>query len=159
MEVIHYVTGDATTPQGEGAKVIIHVCNDVGGWGKGFVLALSRRWPQPEASYRRWHREGDDSPFELGQVQFVQVEPMLWVANLIGQHGVRPSDGRPPIRYEAIRAGLSRVAEFASKNSATVHMPRIGCGLAGGNWDEVEPLIREALIAAGVAVTVYDFPA
>jgi hypothetical protein len=36
-------------------------------------------------------------------------------------------------------------------------MPRIGCGLAGGTWDKIEPLIRETLCAAGVPVTVYDF--
>jgi hypothetical protein len=36
-------------------------------------------------------------------------------------------------------------------------MPRIGCGLAGGKWSEVEPLIEEHLIAAGVPVTAYDF--
>ncbi|MEV6001124.1 Appr-1-p processing protein, partial [Streptomyces griseomycini] len=28
----------------KGVKVIAHVCNDIGGWGKGFVLAVSRRW-------------------------------------------------------------------------------------------------------------------
>jgi hypothetical protein len=36
-------------------------------------------------------------------------------------------------------------------------MPRIGCGLAGGEWSKVEPLIEEHLCGAGLAVTVYDF--
>ena len=36
-------------------------------------------------------------------------------------------------------------------------MPRIGCGLAGGKWSVVEPLIEQQLVAAGVAVTVYDY--
>lgn len=36
-------------------------------------------------------------------------------------------------------------------------MPRIGCGLAGGQWEEIEPLIVSQLIEKGVAVTVYDF--
>lgn len=58
--VISYVTGDATHPHGQGPKVICHVCNDIGGWGRGFVLALSRRWPQPEADYRAWRRSGND---------------------------------------------------------------------------------------------------
>lgn len=44
---IEYVRGDATTPLGKGPKVIAHVRNDLGGWGKGFVLAISRRWPEP----------------------------------------------------------------------------------------------------------------
>ncbi|EGJ73150.1 hypothetical protein STTU_0361 [Streptomyces sp. Tu6071] len=46
-EEITYVRGDATAPRGRGPRVIAHVCDDRGGWGKGFVLALSRRWPEP----------------------------------------------------------------------------------------------------------------
>jgi len=42
---------------------------------------------------------------------------------------------------------------------ASVHMPRIGCGLAGGRWDRIEPLIDTALCQRGVPVTVYDFDA
>lgn len=50
---IQYITGDATDPTGGGNKIIAHVCNDIGAWGAGFVLAISRRWPQPEAEYRK----------------------------------------------------------------------------------------------------------
>ena len=42
---INYVIGDATQPIGDGAKIIVHVCNDIGGWGRGFVLALTKKWP------------------------------------------------------------------------------------------------------------------
>src|SRR5450432_2309150 len=102
---ISYVTGDATVPIGAGPKVIVHVCNDVGGWGRGFVVAVSKRWPEPETCYRAWFRDGGAPPFELGQVQFVEVCSELWVANMIGQHDTRPEGGRPPVRYEAIRTG------------------------------------------------------
>ncbi|HEY4003101.1 MAG TPA: Appr-1-p processing protein, partial [Candidatus Xenobia bacterium] len=83
---IQYVQGDATTPQGPGNQILVHLCNDIGRWGKGFVMAVSARWPEPEQSYRQWHRLRQG--FELGQVQFVPVSPTLWVANLIGQHDV-----------------------------------------------------------------------
>ena len=33
-------------------------------------------------------------------------------------------------------------------------MPRIGCGLAGGTWKEVEPIVQAAL--DGLPVVVYD---
>jgi O-acetyl-ADP-ribose deacetylase (regulator of RNase III) len=78
---IVYVRGDATTPVGKGPKVIAHVCNDRGGWGKGFVLALSRRWPEPEAAYRRWYREHARNDFALGAVQLVQVGGRLCAMN------------------------------------------------------------------------------
>jgi O-acetyl-ADP-ribose deacetylase (regulator of RNase III) len=155
---IEYVTGDATQPLGEGAKIIVHVCNDIGGWGRGFVSALSKRWPEPEQSYRSWHRGEVDAPFALGEVQFVQVGDAVWVANLIGQRDVGIEGGVPPVRYEAIRKGLQRVAVEAQRLRASIHMPRIGCGLAGGEWEEVCKIIEQELVNKGVAVSVYDLP-
>ncbi|MFD4903069.1 macro domain-containing protein [Streptomyces sp. NPDC058411] len=157
MPGITYVRGDATSPQGKGVKLIVHVCNDLGGWGKGFVLAVSRRWPGPEASYRRWHRERAGNDFGLGAAQFVQVEPYIWVANVVGQRGIRTGSKGVPVRYEAIDAGLDKVAGKAAELGASVHMPRIGCGLAGGTWSRVEPLVSDRLVARGIEVTVYDF--
>ena len=156
MSEIRYVRGDATAPSVKGVKVIAHVCNDLGGWGKGFVLALSRRWPEPEAAYRAWHRDRASNDFALGAVQFVQVEPYVWVANMIGQRGMRTGSKGAPVRYEAIGTALGRVAGRAAGLEASVHMPRIGCGLAGGKWSRVEPLISDRLTRRGIPVTVYD---
>lgn len=131
---INYVKGEATQPEGEAPRVITHVCNDIGAWGKGFVVAISKRWPLAEQRYREWNKLGSDGdvPFTLGQVQFVEVEPATWIANILGQHGIRRRGGKPPIRYEALRQGLRGVAIHATDVKASVHMPRIGCGLAGG---------------------------
>jgi hypothetical protein len=35
-------------------------------------------------------------------------------------------------------------------------MPRIGTGLAGGNWAMIEPIIQQQLCNQGLDVTVYD---
>src|SRR5437016_861603 len=118
---ISYEVGDATRPSHSGGKIIVHICNDTGGWGKGFVVALSRRWPEPEQRYRAWWRREETPAFTLGQVQFVQVEDDLLVANLIGQHGMGVRDGVPPVRYEAIREGLRLVATKAKELGASVH--------------------------------------
>ncbi len=144
--MITYVVGDATRPQGDGPKIIAHVCNDVGAWGAGFVMALSDRWTAPELAYRAMSQRA------LGEVQFVGVERDLFVANMIAQ----TLGGKVPLRYEALRKCLHTVA--SAFRGASVHMPRIGCGLAGGTWAEVEPIIQETLCAAGVPVTVYDLP-
>ncbi|MYS06674.1 Appr-1-p processing protein [Streptomyces sp. SID6041] len=160
MNGITYVRGDATAPRGKGVKIVAHVVNDLGGWGKGFVLAVSRRWPEPEAAYRRWHRERARNDFGLGAAQFVQVEPYVWVANLVGQRGMRTGRSTGvPVRYEAIDAALGLLADRAEELGASVHMPRIGCGLAGGTWDRVEPLVVRRLVERGTPVTVYDFGA
>jgi O-acetyl-ADP-ribose deacetylase (regulator of RNase III) len=155
MTPISYVKGDATNPLGGGKKVIAHCCNDLGRWGKGFVMALSRRWEQPEAEYRGWHQDGTN--FALGAIQLVQVGEYVCVANMIGQHGIKAGSKGPPIRYDAIRECMAKLAVAARDLGASVHMPRIGCGLAGGRWELVEPLILETLGAADVPVTVYDF--
>ncbi|MET8646275.1 Appr-1-p processing protein [Streptomyces sp. NPDC004096] len=157
MSEILYVRGDATVPSGEGVKVVAHVCNDIGGWGRGFVKAVSERWPEPEAAYRAWYRAREENDFALGAVQVVRVETDVWVANLIGQRGIRRRGSRAvPVRYEAIDTALAALAPRALDLGAGVHMPRIGCGLAGGTWSRVEPLISERLLKRGVHVTVYD---
>ena len=180
--MIEYVSGDATRPQGGGPKVIAHVCNDEGGWGAGFVLAVSRRWPQPEACYREWngHRKLDEmrlqnptkgkiivttGDFELGSVQLVQVEHDTYVANMIAQKGFsETAEDGPPIRYKALGQCLERLAVLArtlpdgpdgmGRKAPSFHLPRIGCGLAGGSWHLVGPIVAAALY--GFSVTVYD---
>ena len=153
---ITYLIGDATQPIGEGLKIIVHVCNDIGAWGRGFVMEISKKWPEPERCYRSWHRGEECKPFALGEVQFVKVSDSIWVANLIGQRDVKPQNGIPPVRYEAIQKGLKTISTEAKRNEATIHMPRIGCGLAGGQWGKVGKIVEEELINQGVPVTVYD---
>ncbi|MET9882314.1 macro domain-containing protein [Streptomyces sp. NPDC006430] len=156
MERLRILTGDATGPQAKGPKIIAHLCNDIGGWGKGFVLALSRRWPEPEADFRAWHRGRAGNDYGLGAVRLVQVEEDTWVANMVGQRGIRTDSGGVPIRYDAVERCLAALTEHAVERGASVHMPRIGCGLAGGTWPRIEPLITRTLCARGVVVTVYD---
>lgn len=155
MSSINYTIGDATRPEGRPA-IIVHICNDVGAWGAGFVLAISRRWTEPERLYRSWARGGEAQPFELGEVQFVRVEPGLVVANLVGQHGLRRRGAERPVRIDAIAHGLRTVAARARELGASVHMPRIGCGLAGGRWAEIGPVVERELSDRDVALTVYD---
>jgi len=156
MKDIQYIKGDATSPQKLGNKIIVHICNDIGGWGKGFVMAISKRWKKPENQYREWFKSKDN--FELGEVQFVQVQEDLWVANLIGQHKInKDENGAAPIRYNAIEEGLDKVCSFGKENNATIHMPRIGCGLAGGKWEIIEPIILKTLSEHNIEVIVYDF--
>jgi hypothetical protein len=90
------------------------------------------------------------------------------VANIVGRHGIRtrkgirtesgtePADSGPPIRYDAVWECLHTLAGHAVRLHASVHMPRIGCGLAGGTGDRVEPLVTEALGAGDVRTVVYD---
>lgn len=167
MIPIKYVIGDATEPQGPGRRIIAHVCNDMGAWGAGFVLALSAKDAAPMFSYRDWyaHRKNkvlnelNGTPsFGLGEIMFTPflTDSDVFVCNMIAQNGQRASAVTIPLNYEALRQCLSELMRKAVVAGASVHMPRIGCGLAGGTWDKVAPIIQRELSAYNVPVTVYD---
>lgn len=160
MARIHYVLGDATRPQGPaGPKIIAHVCNDIGGWGAGFVLALSRWDDTPERVYRQM--AGQDA-LVLGEVHYANFGPHeddVYVANMVAQRGFKTVHNKIPLDYKALRECLDAVGDYAADIEATVHMPRIGCGLGGGEWGVVEEAILALLIDIyDVDVYVYDLP-
>lgn len=156
--MITYLTGDATNPGKPG--IIVHICNNKGGWGGGFVSAISKRWPEPEAAYRAWAKDGRNG-FGLGQIQLVNVGGGLTVANMIAQNGY-PTPSRPDaVSYTGLARCLGGIravllAERAQGMTRIIHMPRIGTGLAGGTWDKIEPIINWRL--GGFPVCVYDLP-
>lgn len=188
---LHYVSGDATSvTNGNGPKIIVHVCNDIGAWGKGFVMAIHSKWPGVRKKYKTWHKKG--TRFRLGAVQIITVtkamcanapahealrnaSSRLAVANIIGQRGIRRDTNMTPIKYEAVEEGLHAIGDYASQmqcspgsikdrsppdaGSPSLHMPRIGCGLAGGRWSHIEPIILKTLDAfPTLHVYVYDLP-
>lgn len=158
MNAIAYTKGDATQPTTRPA-VIAHVCNDAGGWGKGFVLSISARWDAPEFAYRKWHRLGSKpnspTPFRLGLTQLVQVEPDLYVLNMVAQHQYYDARTNPvPLRYEALEACLKELFSIAANQHLSVHLPLIGAGLAHGAWSRIEAMIVNLMGA--VPVTVYQ---
>ncbi len=158
MARIYFVQGDATQPIGEGNKYLVHLCNDKGYWGRGFVLAISKKWKAPEKAFKKW-LAANEKP-KLGDIQLVSVTPNLTVINCIGQKGIRKYKGDRPIRYDAVRIALEKIVmelNTIKDNTSTIHMPRIGCGLAGGKWEEIEPIIKELLIEKEYEVYVYGY--
>lgn len=175
MNEIKYIDGgDIRNPVGKqyGFKVICHVVNDIPAMGAGVALALLRKWPAVREKYMEWglHEDGDEAntsdEFGLGEIQLVKVEEDIFVVNMVAQHGVGlDKDGKPPIRYDALRECFQKVRnsvwymEDERENARiTVHLPyKIGCDLAGGSWDLVKDIIQDELVKHGVDVTVYDF--
>ncbi len=97
-------------------------------------------------------RSGDG--FSLGMVQLVHVDKDLSVANMLAQHGYVSAANPVAVRYDAVD-DLRKLAGRL-ESGTTVQMPRIGCGLAGGRWEKVEPILEERLISTGFEVRVYD---
>ena len=153
--LLKFIKGDATLPQGSSLRYVLQIVNDEGKYGAGFSGALSRRWPKVESEYKQWWRE-KYGQLKLGDIQIIQVLSDLVVVNMVAQKGVVSKENPTPIKYDALKACLSKAGVEISKYNASVHIPRIGCGLACGKWEEVEPLIEQELLKRGINVTVYD---
>lgn len=164
MKNIKYVSGDVTDPKSDSdIRLIIHCCNDLGVMGSGVAKALFMKWPSVKSEYVKWKKESDfsNADFLLGNIQIIEVEKGISVANMMGQHGIYQANGIPPVRYDAIKSCLETVAEWvegkeAGLKSVSIHAPRFGAGLAGGDWGTIESLIIETLCSKNIDVTVYD---
>jgi O-acetyl-ADP-ribose deacetylase (regulator of RNase III) len=154
---ITYLKGDATAPRGSGLRILAHiVSNRALVWGAGFGRAVRKKWPKVQDEFAKW-AVGHHEEFQLGNVHLSNVDDSLVVAHLVAQYGVGPSR-TPRIRYGALEKCLQKLADHAVPSGATVHMPRIGTGEAGGSWEIVGEIVEDALCQRRVNVTVYDLP-
>lgn len=171
---LRVVKGDATTPQidagyEEQISVIPHVCNDGGGWGAGFVLALSKKWSKPEAMYRSFIESSGKMP-TLGKTCFAKIDNYLVVANMIAQKNYKSDENPIPLKYKALANCMADVAEYVSMvqdklarvsdyRRVVIHCCQFGSDLAGGDWNFILELIREIWLENGIDVVVYEFEA
>ena len=166
MNEIKYVKGDLFDHIGliKQKIGIAHVCNDIGHWGAGFSGVLSKHYPLAEVSYRQSYAHPNlensvGDVFELGGVDYVVVaqNPMAYVFNMIAQSGTvqTPRDYSPPIRYGALAFAMRTVARQARQDDLSLHCPRFGAGLAGGDWNVISNMVRELWVAKGLDVTIY----
>tara|TARA_Y100000310_G_scaffold56232_1_gene51590 strand:+ start:26483 stop:26977 length:495 start_codon:yes stop_codon:yes gene_type:complete len=154
------IVGDATNPQltdDNEVAVIPHVCNDAGGWGAGFVVALSKRWRHPEEGYRRMEKK-------LGSISTVNIGDGPVVINMIAQRGYIDSEMNPrPLKYNALVECMEKVGKtYAAINSVgeekyVIHCPKFGSDLAGGRWEFILDLIEDIWLNKGLDVVVYEF--
>lgn len=157
--MIEYVKGSVTEPiKGKGTNLVLHVCNDVGGWGpegKSVAYDIGRKWPAAKGMYKSGFFNNDS--LLLGDVQFVYVEAGLWVLNLIAQHGYRRPANLTPFKYDAFSVCCDKIAEQFTRHEApwSVHMPKVGTGLGGADWHRVEQIVERRLVDRDFKVTVY----
>ncbi|MBW3545145.1 MAG: macro domain-containing protein [Bacteroidetes bacterium] len=165
MKEIKYIHGDVTKAERseDNHAMVVQVVNNIGAYGAGVSGAIAKRWPAVEVGYRNWY-ETTKGKLPLGEVEivFVSDDPVL-IANLVGQDGIVGKYNPKPVRYDAIDTGLDFISKFVIElledgEMVTVHMPRIGCGLAQGEWSEIEPLVKKNLTDKGISVIVYDWP-
>ena len=154
---IEYLFGDARIPRGTGQRVIAHVVNDATpNWGGGFALEVAKKWSFIQEEFRGWVQQ-DRSNLHLGNIHYAQIEEDLSIVHMVAQRGYGTST-KPRIRYAALRNALDKLHSVAFEKGASVHMPRIGTGLAGGHWELIRELVDERLVREGIPVFVYSLP-
>lgn len=162
MSYLTYRVGDATQPEGRPA-LVAHVANDLGVMGAGFAKALVERHPCVFSDYTRHLNEAAARRSSaLGDVVFSEVDDpvgRLAIASMVAQHGVASSVNTRPLSYDRLDECLAKTFAFAGREGfPAVHMPRIGSGLARGNWTVVQALIQGAASKYRIQAYVYDLP-
>jgi O-acetyl-ADP-ribose deacetylase (regulator of RNase III) len=137
------VTGDLFA---QGLPAIGHGCNCVGSMGAGIAAEFGRRWPEMYAAYRARCEAGTFRPGGF----FAWDAGDVVVYNLATQ----PSPG-PSARVEAIGASVgAALADAASRGIARLGVPRLGAGIGGLAWPDVERVLRPVAEASDVDLVV-----
>ena len=131
--------------------VIAHGCNCMCQMGKGIAQSIKNKFPEAYEADKQTTR-GDrgklgtftTAAIERGDAKFV-------VVNAYTQFDYRPPG--PNVDYDAIRAAMREVKrQFSGKR---IGYPKIGAGLAGGDWTRIAAIIEEEL--AGEDHTLVEF--
>jgi O-acetyl-ADP-ribose deacetylase (regulator of RNase III) len=154
---IRHIHGNILEPVGAGAKLVCQLVNDKATkWGGGVARKFARKYPEAEIHYTSSFLSLSPSE-RLGRVLFADLGEETELASIVAQEGFGPSLF-PRLRYSALQSGLREVATKAAASGASIHMPRIGTGAAGGDWGVIEEIIEDEMVRAGLSVTVYDIP-
>ncbi len=119
--------------------VVTITVNCEGVMGAGIALEGKLRWPEMFDQYADKCASGHMRPGVLD----------WWGPDDRGKRVLCfPTKGgwRQPSRIEFITRGLSAlVAEYADQGATSIAMPHLGCSHGGLTWDQVRPLIVNAL--------------
>jgi O-acetyl-ADP-ribose deacetylase (regulator of RNase III) len=174
MKII-YRHADATqAPE----RLLLHGANSRGVMRSGIADTIRSKWPTTYMIYHKvWQyvvgeggehlplgeviwtverRDGsNDSP--IYHWRFHTQPDTIIIANCITQKDYGRDSRRVYVDYEAVALCFAKVNALAIiHNIPVIAMPRVGCGLAHGSWERVEPLIREFITVPDVVI--YDWP-
>ena len=128
---------------------IVHGCNAQGVMGSGVALAVKNTYPHVYQDYLEIAAGGDgnNNGLFLGEAYPVTVSPTLILWNAITQHLYGTQRRR--VNYEAIATCFEAVRDGVIVLKDTVpqeiHIPAIGAGLGGGNWEIIREIIEQTV--------------
>lgn len=156
--MVNDVIGDLITFP---ANIIAHQTNFNGIMGGGVAYYIANTLLSSQAYNEYQSLCARHKRFLLGKVQFLPSadadkyeKATRLVANMFCQdEWVQPDGGIT--RYDCMEKCLKRIERFASKNGFSVAIPgNVGCGIAGGNWGRVRPIIESVFMDSTVPCTI-----
>jgi O-acetyl-ADP-ribose deacetylase (regulator of RNase III) len=144
--MVKYVKGDLFDTT---CDIIAHGCNCIGAFGAGVAYMVAQNYPKAKDYYMDKFQEDG---WKLGDVQMVMQRDGKYLANCATQDGIFP---RNVIHadYDAIRLCMEKVKHFAKDKGLSIAIPKIGAGLAGGDWNTIEGILND--VFSDYDVTVY----
>lgn len=131
-------------------RVIVHGCNAQGVMGSGVAKAIKEKYPEAYAGYMSTHENGG---LELGEVIGVYSGDKL-ILNAITQRYYGRYKYKVYADYEAIREAFKSINEQCTYSA--IAMPKIGAGLANGDWNIIEKIIEDECTDVQVVVYVLE---
>lgn len=120
---------------------IAHGVNCQNRMGSGVAKAIYKKYPTVKTEYHRFCE--NSQPIHpkhlLGTVQSVPTDKGMTVFNLFTQENFG-YDGKLYLSYGALEQCF---LELVTRNLNAIAIPKIGCGLAGGDWQKVSQIINE----------------
>jgi len=125
--------------------VICHGCNCFCTMGKGIASTIKQVFPQAYSADRET-KTGDAS--KLGSFTYAIVRKPrgeIAVINAYTQYNYNPKYGmdKQQVDYEAVRECFKKIKE--NFHGYRIGYPKIGAGLAGGDWNVIAEIIDEEL--------------
>jgi O-acetyl-ADP-ribose deacetylase (regulator of RNase III) len=158
--MLHYIKGDLLEVKN---GILAHGVNCQGAFGSGVALNIKNKYPSVYRAYRRAVEQSHDRGSLLGMVQLVNTKPdgvydpnedTVLVANIFTQLNYG-KDGKRYLDYEALYVGFEKLYNRSFMYDLPLCIPKIGCGLAGGDWGIVSKMIEKAY-PKDVFVYVYE---
>ena len=155
--MITYIQGDITETD---CMVIAHGVNCQGVMGSGVARALFEKWPKVRAFYHDYFNEfnaGIDGENFLGEIDSIQMNRGgKVVVNCFTQQYFGPGD-RCYLSYDALYECMVKLKKLCEVhyNVDEIAIPKIGCGLAGGDWKIVEAILHSVFPENNFNVKVY----
>jgi O-acetyl-ADP-ribose deacetylase (regulator of RNase III) len=128
--------------------IIAHGCNCSGGFGSGIAGQMAKYHPKAKIAYLEKYKE--EYSWNLGEVQFVFSNSKI-IANCATQFAYFPRT-ICHADYTAIEMAMNEVKKYAKLSRLTIAMPKIGAGLAGGDWNIIRAILEKVFDDYDVAV-------